>query len=324
MTLIVVTATVFVLTLVLLFVFYYLFIEAPASKRKMQTRLAMLEETALHEPASAEMDVVRKELLSDVPLVHRILVEIPIMAKLQVFLRQADLGIKVATVLLISGSLGLVTFLVGFLAGTPILILLPLTGGMAALPHIVIAVKRGRRLTRFEEAFAETIDLLARAVRAGHALTTGLQLVGEEMREPVGGEFRVVYEQQNLGLPLGEALHNLAVRVPLADVSVFVSALQLQRSAGGNVAEVLDNLAAVIRERFKIMRQIKVFTAQGRLTLYFLTSLAPLTAVGLFLLNPDYMMRLFTDPLGHKFVGGSMGLLVMGYLIIRKIIKIKV
>ena len=324
MTLIAVTAAVFLFTLVLLFILYYVFIEAPASKRKMRTRLAMLEETALHEPASAEMDVVRKELLSGVPLVHRILVEIPIMMRLQVFLRQADLGINVAKVLLISGLLSLVTFSVGFLAGTPILIILPLTGGMAALPYIVIAVKRGRRLARFEEAFAETIDLLARAVRAGHALTTGLQLVGEEMREPVGGEFRVVYEQQNLGLPLGDALHNLAVRVPLSDVSVFVSALQLQRSAGGNVAEVLDNLAAVIRERFKIMRQVKVFTAQGRLTLYFLTSLAPLPAVGLFLLNPDYMMRLFEDPLGQKFVGGSMGLLTMGYIIIRKIIQIKV
>ncbi len=324
MPVIVITAVVFVLTLVVFFVGYYIFIEAPASKRKMQKRLAMLEETALQPEVTLQMDVVRKELLSDIPLVHRILVRVPIMLKLQVFLRQADLSANVSRVLLTSLSLGLVTLGIGDLAQAPTLIVLPLAGAMAVLPYIVIAVKRGRRLTKFDEAFAETIDLLARAVRAGHALTTGLQLVGDEMREPIGGEFRVVYEQQNLGLPLGEALHNLAIRVPLPDVSVFVSALQLQRSAGGNVAEVLDNLAAVIRERFKIMRQIRVFTAQGRLTLYFLTSLAPLTAFGLFLLNPDYMMRLFEDPLGQMFVGGAMGLLLVGYVIIRKIIQIKV
>ncbi len=324
MTLIAITAAVFLVTLLLFVVGYYVLVEAPASKRKMQTRLAMLEETALHPQTTSEMDIVRKELLSDFPLIHRILVQIPIMMRLQVFLRQADLSTNVATVLVASLGAGLLTYGMGSLAKAPFMILLPLTIAMVVLPYIVIAVKRGRRLTKFDESFAETIDLLARAVRAGHALTMGLQLVGEEMRDPVGGEFRVVYEQQNLGLPLGEALHNLAVRVPLPDVSVFVSALQLQRAAGGNVAELLDNLAAVIRERFKIMRQVKVFTAQGRLTLYFLTSLAPLTAFGLFLLNPDYMMRLFEDPLGQMFVGGSIVLLLLGYLIIRKIIQIKV
>ncbi len=324
MTLIVVAIAAFLLTLVLFLAGYYFFIEAPASKRKMHTRLAMLEETALQPQTTAEMDVVRKELLSDITLVHRILVQVPIMAKLQVFLRQADLATNVATVLLASLSLGLLTCGIGYLAQAPLLILLPLAAAMVVLPFIAIAIKRGRRLTKFDEGFAETIDMLARAVRAGHALTTGLKLVGEEMREPLGTEFRVVYEQQNLGLPLGEALYNLAVRVPLPDVSVFVSALQLQRAAGGNVAELLDNLAAVIRERFKIMRQVKVFTAQGRLTLYFLTSLAPLTAFGLFLLNPDYMMRLFEDPLGQQMVAVTMGLLVMGYVIIRKIIQIKV
>ena len=174
-------------------------------------------------------------------------------------------------------------------------------------------------------------------MRAGHAFTTALELIAQELPEPVAGEFRITYEQQNFGMPLREALHNFTVRVPLSDVSFFVSALQVQRESGGNLAEILDNLAFVIRERFKILRQVKVFTAQGRMTLYLLTGLGPGAAALMLLVNPEYIGRFFKDPqpkvgifllgqvpLGSVMIGFAILLQIVGYLVIRKIIKIRV
>ena len=131
------------------------------------------------------------------------------------------------------------------------------------------------------------MDLLARAVRAGHAFTSGLEMIAKEMPAPLSEEFRRTYEQQNLGLPLRDALENMAKRMPLPDVRIFVTALLIQRESGGNLAEILDNLSGVIRERFKLMRQIKVFTAQGRLTLYHPDRVAPLRGPVIFFLNPS-------------------------------------
>jgi tight adherence protein B len=202
---------------------------------------------------------------------------------------------------------------------------------------MVVAFKRARRFSRFEELFPDGIDLLARAVRAGHAFTTGLELIARELPEPVATEFRITYEQQNFGMPLREALHNLTVRMPLSDVNFFVSALQVQRESGGNLAEILDNLAFVIRERFKILRQVKVFTAQGRMTLYLLTGLGPAAAVLMLLVNPEYIGRFFVEPqpkysiyflgpvpLGTLMIAAALILQFFGYLVIRKIIRIRV
>jgi tight adherence protein B len=161
-------------------------------------------------------------------------------------------------------------------------------------------------------------------VRAGHAFTTGLELIAKEMPDPLAREFRITYEQQNFGMPLKEALQNLSVRMPLPDVFFFTSALQIQRESGGNLGEILDNLATVIRERFKIQRQVRVVTAQGRMTLYMLMGLTPGFALLMYLRNPKYIGRLFTDPLGQKALGVTLALQVIGLLIIRKIIRIKV
>jgi len=206
-----------------------------------------------------------------------------------------------------------------------------------ATPLLVVSFKRGRRFSKFEELFPDAIDLLARAVRAGHAFTTALELIGRELPEPVAGEFRITYEQQNFGMPLREALHNLTVRVPLSDVTFFVSALHVQHESGGNLAEILDNLAFVIRERFKILRQVKVHTAQGRMTLYLLTGLGPAAALLMLLVNPEYIGRFFSEPqpkvslfilgqlpLGSVMIAVAIILQILGYLVIRKIIRIRV
>jgi tight adherence protein B len=199
-----------------------------------------------------------------------------------------------------------------------------LAGGAAAAPFCVLAALRNRRLAKFEALLPDALDLLARAVRAGHAFTTGLDLIASELSEPLAGEFRTLHDQQNLGMPVADALHQLALRVPLADVRVFVTVMRVQRETGGNLAECLDNLSFVIRERFKLTRQVRVFTAEGRLSMYALTAL-PFVACGLFMLaNPDYMMPLFRDPLGQRLIAAAAVLQAVGYLVISRIVRIRV
>ena len=180
-----------------------------------------------------------------------------------------------------------------------------------------------RRVTKFEEQFPEAIDLLSRALRAGHAFTTGLSMVADEMPEPVGTEFRLAYDRQNFGMPMPEALKSLGERVPLLDARFFVTAVLTQREAGGNLAEVLDNLASVIRERFKVKRQVRVLTAHARITGWVLALLPPSLGVALTLLAPQHMSLLWTDPTGIRMVVVALVLQVVGTLIIRKMVDVE-
>jgi tight adherence protein B len=192
------------------------------------------------------------------------------------------------------------------------------------LPYAYVSYMRARRFAKFEELFPEAIDTLARAVRAGHAFPTALELLATEMGEPVGGEFRKLFEEQKFGLPLRDALLNLAERIPIVDVKFFATAVMLQRETGGNLAEILDGLSYVIRERFKILRQVRVYTAQGRLTMILLMALPPIIVLVMMLMNPGFMGPLFTDPIGHALIAAGIILQTIGYLLIRKIIRIQV
>lgn len=194
----------------------------------------------------------------------------------------------------------------------------------AALPIAVLHQRRARRLRRFEEQFPEALDLVARALRAGHAFATGLKMVADELDEPVGPEFRTTFDEQNFGLPMNEALAHLAERVPLMDVRFFATAVMIQRDTGGNLAEILENLAHVVRERFKILRQVRVHTAHGRLTGFVLLALPPTLAVALSFINPDHMALLFQERLGRMLLGGALALQVVGYLWIRRVVRIEV
>ena len=183
---------------------------------------------------------------------------------------------------------------------------------------------RTKRFAKFEEKFPEAIDTLARAVRAGHAFTTALEMIANEIAEPVASEFRQLYEEQKFGLPVRDALINLTERIPLVDVKFFVTAVMLQRETGGNLAEILDNLSYVIRERFKILRQVRVHTAQGRLTMVLLMALPPTIVAIMLAVNPGFIQPLFTDPIGHTLIVGGITLQTVGYFVIRRIIRIQV
>jgi tight adherence protein B len=194
----------------------------------------------------------------------------------------------------------------------------------AALPTFWLKYKRSARLKKFEEQFPEALDLLSRAIRAGHAFQTAMGMCADELPAPVGVEFKKSFDQQNFGLPLKEALNELSERVPILDVRFFVTAVTIQRETGGNLAEILDNLAHVVRERFKILRQVRVHTAHGRFTGYVLLSLPAALAVALSYINPGHMDLLFKEHMGQMMILGAIVMQTIGYIWIRKVIKIEV
>ncbi len=198
-------------------------------------------------------------------------------------------------------------------------------GGVGfALPFMVLKVKRKRRMAAFEEAFPEALDLVARALKAGHAFATGLKMVADEMADPVGIEFRKTFDEQNFGLPLKDALANLTVRMPSLDVRFFSTAVLIQRETGGNLSEILENLAHVVRERFKILRQVRVYTAHGRLTGYVLLALPAFLGVALAFINPEHMQLLFRERIGHMLLGATVVMQTIGYFWIKQVVKIEV
>jgi tight adherence protein B len=242
---------------------------------------------------------------------------------LQRLIAQADMRITVGGLLLASACLFLGAWLVidrftglpwlGFAFGLV----------LACVPYRIVRYKANRRLRMFEEQFPEAIELIGRALRAGHAFTTGLAVVAEETQQPVSGEFRLLYDQQNFGMPLSDALKAFAARVPLLDARFFVTAVLTQRESGGNLAEILGNLASVIRERFKVKRQIRVISAHGRLSAWVLSGLPPSLTVAFLITSPDHVKTLINDPMGIQMIFLALFLQIAGTLIIRKLVNIE-
>ncbi len=235
----------------------------------------------------------------------------------------AGLQISVGALLLVCLLAGLVSFvLIGSLIGYS---WIALAAGLLATqaPIAFVRFQASRRIRTFEEQFPETIDLVSRALRAGHAFTTALSMVADEAPQPVAGEFKRLYDEQNFGKPLPDAMRDFAERIPLLDAKFFVTAVLTQRESGGNLAEVLDNLARVIRERFKVKRQIRVLSAHGRMTAGVLISVPPVLAMFFMMTVPSHFEYLTKDPLGQMLVIAGITLQVIGTLIIRKLINIE-
>jgi tight adherence protein B len=267
----------------------------------------------------------REELdFSSIPIINKTLhATTAVSGPLRRLLDRSGLELTVGTLVLLMGSAGIAAYLL-----TVTLSHLPLAAVVvgvfcAYIPLWFVNHMAKRRVTKFEEQFPEAIDLLSRALRAGHAFTTGLSMVADEMPEPVGTEFRLAYDRQNFGMPMAEALRSLGDRVPLLDARFFVTAVLTQREAGGNLSEVLDNLATVIRERFKVKRQVRVITAHARITGWVLALLPPSLGVVLTVLSPQHMSLLWTDPTGIKMVVVALILQVVGTLIIRKMVDVE-
>jgi tight adherence protein B len=294
-----------------------------ARARLIKERLAN-ERKAPELAAEEELALLRDEQLSQIPALDSLLRRSERVTSIQKMLAQGGMSARAGNFLGMSALVGVVaTFLAyGLTRRVEIAWVAMLLGFV--MPYAYASYRRNKRFEKFEELFPEAIDTLARAVRAGHAFTTALEMITDEVAEPVSGEFRQLYEEQKFGMPVRDALMNLTERMPLVDVKFFVTAVMLQRETGGNLAEILDNLSYVIRERFKIQRQVRVYTAQGRLTMALLMGMPPIIVTVMLILNPAFISPLFSDPIGHMLLVAGISLQTIGYFVIRRIIRIQV
>jgi len=242
---------------------------------------------------------------------------------LSAIVAQSGLKTTVGTIILASIFAALVTMAVvsRFLPSIGVM----LAAGIAAgfLPFLFVRRAAAKRLAVFEEQFPEAIDLIARALRAGHALPTALQMVGDEISPPVGSEFRELFDQQNFGMSLPDALKAFGARIPLVDARFFVTAVLTQREMGGNLSEVLDKLASVIRDRFKVKRQVRAVSAHGRITGAVLMALPPVVAGILFFISPDHIRLLVDDPMGVQMVVAGVTLQIIGIIWIKRVLRVE-
>jgi tight adherence protein B len=249
---------------------------------------------------------------------------VPAFEDAHLMIEQAGSTMTLSRFLVISGGLAIGLGL-GVLVLTlrwPAGIIAAAVGGLA--PYVILRRKRSKRFYKFEEQLPEAIDMLGRAIRAGHPLSSGLKMVADEAKDPVAGEFRRTHEEHRFGLAFEDAMLAMADRVGIVDVRILVTAILIQREVGGNLAEVLDNLASVIRARFNIRRQLRVYTAQGRFSGYVLAVLPIAVGAAIYSLNPPYMKLLFTDPMGKLMVAFAVIFQIIGFLWIRKIVNIEI
>jgi tight adherence protein B len=243
---------------------------------------------------------------------------------LRLMFEQADVALPVSQFLIICGILAAVGIVLPTAAGMNVLFA-PLVGGfLAILPIIWLTMRRKRRLRKFAAQLPEALELISRALRAGHSLAAGMNLVAHEMSAPISVEFGRCFEEQNLGIPMEEALESLTQRVPNLDLRFFSTAVILQRQTGGDLAEILDKIGHLVRERFQIWGQVQALTGEGRLSGIVLLALPPALFAVVYRMNPDYLMLLFTDEMGKKMLVGGVLMQLFGALVIRKIVNIRI
>jgi tight adherence protein B len=315
---------VFIFCLFLTFAGYLLATRGTEKRRvRLQQRLA---EALLHSASAEDVEVqlARQELMSEIPLMNRALLHVPIATRLKRMLDQADLHITVTRLMMFSAMAALLAGLAASMITISIVVIIAAALVAAAVPFIHVWWKRRQRLNLFLEQLPDTLELMSRALQAGHAFAESLHMVAHEMPDPVAGEFRKTYEEQNLGLSIKLALENLAARVPLLDLKMCITAIMIQRETGGNLAEILEKVAHTIRERFRIMEDLKTLTTSSRMSAWILCGLPIFVALAVTVLNPDYMSVLWRDPRGHYLIAAAMGLQLTGMAVIRKILRIKI
>jgi len=310
-----------------LFVVYALYLitsrKSDAKRALLNERLAEAIRSSAHS-TDLEVQLAREELLSEIPWVNRSLLKLEITSRLKRIIDQADLNITVMRLVLFSGTAAAL----GFLAARMITIslgLMILCGLIAgALPFLHVLTKRKKRLKKFLQLLPDALDLMSRGISAGHAFTEALQMVSTEMPEPIATEFRKTYDEQNLGLSLKLALENLIQRVPLLDLRMTVTAIMIQRETGGNLSELLEKVAYTIRERFRIMEDLKTLTLSSRWSAWLLCGLPIFLAIYMSVMNPTYMEVMWRDPRGHNLLFVAAVMQILGMLMVQKIMKIKI
>ncbi|MCU1328363.1 MAG: Flp pilus assembly protein TadB [Bryobacterales bacterium] len=296
----------------------------PATSKQTEAALAAALGPARSANQQKVVDVRKEHRLSAIPWLHDLLSRIDISITVRRMLSQADMTWTLGKLMLISVAVGITSgYLVALRLGSPLAgILVGLVAG--TVPLSLVLWKRRSRLLKIQEKLPETLDLMVSALRAGHSMVGALGAAAKEAPEPIGREFRLCYEEQNFGLNLRAAMDNLMERIPVPDLRIVATAMLIHKETGGNLAEVLDKTSLIIRERFLLQQKIRVHTAQGRLTGLVLMSLPTILAILIYVTNPEYLKLLFSRSLGHKFMAAAAVMNVIGLLIIRKIVNIRV
>ena len=303
----------------------YLLATRGSEKRRarLQKRLAEALMTSANS-GDTEVRLAREELMSEIPFINRAMLPLGFASRLKRIIEQADLNITVTRLLMFSLLAGILGALAVSML-TPAWVLALVAGVVAAsLPFLHVVWKRSKRLREFLMLLPDALDLMSRALQAGHAFAESLHMVSTEMPEPIATEFRKTYEEQNLGLSLKFALENLSTRIPLLDLRLCITAIMIQRETGGNLAEVLEKVAYTIRERFRILEDLRTLTTSSRMSAWILCGLPVFIALAVTIMNPDYMSVLWYDPRGHKLLAVAIALQITGMLVIRKILRIKI
>lgn len=290
--------------------------------RRISRRLQVMSAGARESRKSAS--ILKQRVLSETPGLQKVLSRMPRAHILDKLIEQAGLQFNVARFCLVSLACGVVALLLALAFHVPVwLAVLP--GLLAAgLPLLYVLAKKKNRLIRIESQLPDALDLMSRALRAGHALPSAIKMVGDEMADPIAVEFSIMFDEINYGIPIGDALRNLSVRVPSTDISYFVVAVQIQRETGGNLTEILENIATIVRERLKLFGQIRTYSAEGRLSAWILCLLPFCLAALINIVNPGFMTVLWTDPVGPRMLGVMAVFMVIGIFWMRKIIRIRV
>ncbi len=320
---------IFIVVLIVVEVGYFALRGFRSSEKKgVRTRLKALAVQAENEEA---VDILKKDQLSNIPWLHFLLKRFAAMGKMTLLVEQAGVSRKPGLYILLSLTLAFI----GFLAGIPFhsayfplvpsfMIIIPCAAAPATFPFLYLRYKRRKRFHKFEEQLPEALDLIARSLKAGHAFSSGLRLVSEEMEDPINFEFAKALNEINFGISTQDALINLTNRIPLDDLSFFVISVILQRETGGNLAEILENLARLIRERFKLNGHVRVLSSQARLSAYILVAIPFILAFAIHLLNPKFYEALFDSPSGKYILAGGVVWMIVGIFVMKKMVTIRV
>ena len=315
---------VFVTCLLLTYALYLLTSRGSDKKRALlKERLAEAIRSSANS-TDADVQLAREELLSEIPWLNRSLVKIEITSRIKRLIDQADLNITVMRLLLFCAMAGVLAYLATSMISQSYLLRIVFAVIAGSLPFLHVLGKRKKRMHRFLQLLPDTLDLMSRGLSAGHAFTEALHMVAMEMPEPIAGEFRKTYDEQNLGLSLKLALENLVHRMPLLDLRMCVTAILIQRETGGNLSELLEKVAYTIRERFRIQEDLKTLTLSSRWSAWLLCALPIGLAAYMTAMNPQYMEVMWRDPRGHRLLAVAAIMQVLGMLMVRKIMQIKI
>ncbi len=303
--------------------YWLLMRKTTAERQRLEARLTdtLLASTGTEDET---LQVLRKELMSEIPRLNQLLLQLRVATRLRQLIEQADLNVTVMRLSMFSVILGLSGWMATSLFTRSWLLIVATSLTLASLPFVYVWRKRQKRLNTFLSLLPDSLELMSRGLSAGHAFTESLHMVATEMPEPIAGEFGKTYEEQNLGLSYKLALRNLTTRIPLLDLRLCVTAILIQRETGGNLAEILEKVAHTIRERFRILEDLNTLTTSSRMSAWILCGLPLFIALMVNFMNPDYMDPLWNDPRGQKLVYVAVAMELIGMLLIRKIMNIKI